>query len=240
MMIPAIHAKTTALFIDDKREFLDDLNDLLPKTHFFKFITNPLDALEEAKAHSQRCTDATSLHEFGSINFDDALSVIVVDHRMKPINGIEFCRRLGPTAAKRIMLTSHATKDLAVKAFNDKLIDAFFLKTEDDILTQLSSAMHKCTVDFFKDMSTNIDGFKNRHNPLANEILARFFFNFCQEKMIQSHSCFHDFYNIVLRDEHGKETFMTIYDDGYLDDLLASEQAKSSYAQMLWMREIAS
>lgn len=232
-MIPAIHAKTTALFIDDKKEFLDDLNDLLPKSHFFKLVTHPLEALEQVKEHSQHRIDATLLDDFGSARFDNILSVIVVDHRMKPIDGIEFCRRLGPTAAKRIMLTSHATKDLAIKAFNDKLIDAFFLKTEEDILAKLSSAMHTCTVDFFKDISANIDGFRNRYNPLANEEFAKFFVNFCQDNKIQSYRCFHDFYNIVLMDEHGKETYMTIYDNEYVDDLLASRQAKSAQQKLI-------
>lgn len=232
-MIPAIHTKTTAFFVDDDKAFLNDLNDLLPQSHFFRLFTNPLEALEEVKAHSQRQTDTSSLYGLKSANFGQALSVIVVDHRMKPIDGIEFCRRLDSHAPKRIMLTSHATKDLAIKALNDKLIDIFLLKTEDDILTKLSLAMHKCTMDFFNEVSTSIDGFKNRRNPLANERFAEFFIKFCEEKKIQSHHCFHDFYNIVLKDDHGKETYMTIYDDEYIDDLLVSQQAKSAQPDLI-------
>jgi CheY-like chemotaxis protein len=229
-MIPALTAKTTALFIDDDASLLRDLCDFLPKTHFFKTFTNPLEALEHIKLQTQPCfsRQESLLHDFKSAQFDTMVSVIIVDHRMTPIDGIEFCQKIESIPSKRIMLTSHATKDLAIRAFNSKLIDAFLLKTEDNILDMISSIIQKCTIDFFKDISAGINGFKSKYNPLVNEDFSKFFFDFCISKKVQSHCCFHDFHNIVLKDNHGKEIYMTIYDDDHLGDMLVSEQAKSA------------
>lgn len=235
-MIPAIQAKTTALFIDDDDEqFLADLNDLLPKTHFFKTFTNPLEALEATKLHTQPyfSNQESLLNDFKSVPFGSVVSVIIVDHRMKPIDGIELCQRIKNVPSKRIMLTSYKDNDLAVKALNNKLIDAFLLKTEDNILNLLSSTIKKCTIEFFKDLSAGINGFKTKYNPLANNDFCRFFFNFCMDNNIQSHCCCHDFHNIILKDNDDKEIYMTIYDDEYLDDLLASEQAKSAKSHII-------
>lgn len=228
-MIPAIKAKTTAFLVDDKREFLNDLKDMLPDTHFFTSFTNPLDALEKIKLQSQPgfTRQASLLKDFKATEFEKIVSVIIVDHRMKPINGYELCQQIGSASPKRIMLTSHASKDLAVKAFNNKLIDAFLLKTEDNILELLSSTIEKCTLDYFNDVSIGINGFKTKNNPLIDPDFTKFFNSFCAEHKIESHCCFHNFYNILLRDQSGKETYMSIYDADHLDDLLDSEQAKS-------------
>ena len=234
-MIPALIAKTTALLVDDEETILRDLSDLLPKTHFFRTHTDPIKALEDAKRSPQPNLNRldSAIDDFGSARFDAAISVIVVDHRMDPIDGIEFCERLGRTAAKRIMLTSHANKDLAIRALNAKLIDVFLLKTDDDIINKLSAAIQSCTLEFFKDASAGLAGFRNKRNPLMNESFATFFLKFCSDENIQSHCCFHDFHNIILKDKQNREIFMTLFDDEYLDDLLISEQAKSADSQII-------
>ena len=140
-MIPAISAKTIAFLVDDETSILRDLCDFLPKTHFFKAYTNPEEALENIRLHTHPyfSSQESLLPDFKSVPFDKVVSVIVVDHRMKPIDGVEFCQQLGSWPSKRIMLTSYDNKDLAVKAFNEKLIDAFLVKSDDNILNILSS-----------------------------------------------------------------------------------------------------
>jgi CheY-like chemotaxis protein len=119
-MIPALTAKTTALFVDDEDSLLKDLCDLLPKTHFFKTFNNPLSALEHLKfyQHPSFPHQESLLEDFQSTQFNDLISVMVVDHCMSPINGIELCQQLKMPSPKRIMLTAQATKDTAIKALN--------------------------------------------------------------------------------------------------------------------------
>jgi CheY-like chemotaxis protein len=234
-MIPALSAKTTTLFVDDDASLLRDFCDFLPHSHFFKTFTNPLDALEIIQPQIRLgCSNLESLwRDFLSNKFSEMVSVIVVDHRMEPIDGIEFCKRLGSAPVKRIMLTSHATKDVAIKAFNNNLIDAFLLKTDSDIFNTLSATMEKCTIDFFKDASAGIEGFRRKQNPLSDEDLSKFFFDFCETKNIVSYCCFHDFNNIFLTDNKNNKIFLTIYDNEHVDDLLSSEQAKSAKHQVI-------
>lgn len=233
-MIPALSAKTTALLVDDDTSILRDLCDFLPKSHFFKTFTNPLEGLAAAQSQIHIGPNQDSLwQDFSANRFNDVVSVIVVDYRMKPIDGIEFCKRLGPVPAKRIMLTSYRTQNLAINAFNDNLIDAFLLKTDRNIFDTLSSMIKKCTTNFFNDASAGIDGFRNKRNPLSDENLSKFFFDFCLQNNIASFCCFHDFNNLFLRDGDGKQIFLTIYDEEYVEDLLSSEQAESAPSQVI-------
>lgn len=229
-MIPALNTKTNMLLVDDDSYLLRDLCDFLPKSHSFKTFTNPIAGLNYVKTLPQAKAGEKEFlfNDFKSAKFESMTSVIVVDYSMEPINGLEFCEKLDNTTAKRIMLTSHATKDLAIQAFNNKLIDVFLLKTESDMLDNLAKAINKCTIDFFKDISVGIEGFNSKHNPLSCSHFSQFFLDFCISNKIQSHCCFHDFYNILLKDIHGKEIFMAIYDNEHLEDLLCSEQAESA------------
>ena len=52
---------------------------------------------------------------------------------MPDINGIEFCQNLKDKKVFKIMLTAEADSNIAIKAFNDGLINKFILKTTEHL-----------------------------------------------------------------------------------------------------------
>jgi thioredoxin reductase (NADPH) len=61
---------------------------------------------------------------------DDQVALIVSDHRMPGMTGIELLERSKPLApaAKRVLLTAYADTDVAIKAINDIGLDHYLLK----------------------------------------------------------------------------------------------------------------
>src|SRR5690606_11792283 len=91
-MIPAVMVKTCIFFIDDKDDFIRELIGFLPKSHNMEIFTNPLDALTELAKRPEPYIDETGL-VFQPPNMDAVPSVMIVDQRMTPIDGIELCKR---------------------------------------------------------------------------------------------------------------------------------------------------
>lgn len=242
-MFPAFRAKTSAILVDDEGDFLNDICDFLPATHNLIKYQNPKSALEVINNNHTQYKNfplknlATIWGNFKSFNFEELLSVAIVDHRMAPIDGIDLCKSIKTPFIKRIMLTSHATEKLAINAFNNKIIDAFILKTEPNLVDVLVKAMEDCTKEFFYELSNWIKGYNDLHNPLLSDKSDKFLSKIFIDKSICKYCCIHDFNTIWLKSNDNKEYFLTIYSDETLDELLSTEQ--SQYAPLNILNDIS-
>jgi CheY-like chemotaxis protein len=79
----------------------------------------------------------------------ESLSVVVVDYDMPELNGLEFCRRVAHPSIKKIMLTGKADEHVAVKSFNEGLIDRFIRKHEVDAVETLNQAIRDMQRAYF-------------------------------------------------------------------------------------------
>jgi len=242
-MIPAMIKKTSVLFIDDDQNFIDDICDFLPKTHFFYKYTQPADVIPSVTNQVifvPNVNPGLSVTEFpikrqtslfadvSRFPFDKIASVLVVDHRMEPIDGIKLCKSINSRFTKKIMLTSYATQELAIKALNDGTIDMFLLKTDRDLVENLSDAIARCTKQFFLEISKDIDGFNNRMNPFNSAKVVDAFAHFCEENEIIDYCFIHDFNQIIMMDKNNNKRFLSIFTNDDLDDLLSTEQASAA------------
>ncbi len=226
-MIPAVTLRTSAFFIDDERDFISDLIEFLPNTHEIEIFTDPLEAIDELARRPKICAE--------QVKQDTATgpSVLIVDHCMMPIDGIEFCNRTKDHRAKRIMLTSRFSKDEAIDALNQKIIDAYLFKWDVNISEKLAATIARCTRDFFIDLSKDMPDYKSSSNPLLNPSFTAFFDDFCRRHNVVEHFYFHDFHCLRLLTDEGTERFVTIYNDDQFEDLINSEQALSADAHTL-------
>lgn len=80
-------------------------------------------------------------------------SVAIIDYDMPTMDGLTFCRQLGQTAVKKIMLTGRADHTLAVTAFNENLIDRFIMKDSKNLLEELINAIKELQQQYFIDIS---------------------------------------------------------------------------------------
>lgn len=78
------------------------------------------------------------------------LSVIICDYQMPSMTGTDFFEQLGDVPQKRILLTGEADETIAVKAFNDGIIDKFLTKGKPGAVQELFGHIRRYQRDYFK------------------------------------------------------------------------------------------
>ncbi len=174
---------TTTVIIDDRKEFLDSLilslnlqGDKLVRTFLdpmqaltylenqnsiYKNYQNYLEVINGIETDSDD-RDKISKIRFNSIYtlpYDkkryNEVSVIVVDYFMPQMNGIDFFKKIKGVPAKKILLTGNADYELAVRAFNDGLIDNFIIK-EEGVAEKLFETLNSFKNSYFHEFSEKL------------------------------------------------------------------------------------
>lgn len=78
------------------------------------------------------------------------VSVIICDYQMPSMKGTDFFEQLGDVPQKRILLTGEADESIAVKAFNDGIIDKFLTKGKPGAVPELFGHIRRYQRDYFK------------------------------------------------------------------------------------------
>ncbi len=170
----ACYFPTTVLFVDDKKNYLENLGLKLDYSKFVpEFFYDPNKALNFLKGYApvlfnQRClyrNDSQLDHrnievklplirqEIYNAERFSQISVIVVDYAMPNINGLELCQQLKDKPFKKIMLTGEADEAIAIQAFNEKLIDKFIQKDAPDFYQLLNRSVNELQWQYFADLS---------------------------------------------------------------------------------------
>ena len=175
---------TTTLIIDDEPLLLESIESTLSNTTLCKSFHNTKSALEYAQTSNKHYLDIEDFlsthsndYEFSQIIQGDIfvrlkasywfhmiqsdtrfseLSVAIVDYYMPFMNGIDLCRKLKHLPMKKIMLTGLASKELAVEAFNEKIIDSFILKQDVNLVEKLSEEIKELQKEYFIDKTKTI------------------------------------------------------------------------------------
>ena len=180
--MPVLKFPTTAMLVDDEQVLLDNLALYLEKKIPVLTFSKPQDALrylqkQEALDEKLRkmCFKKISGVEFdvaeetaliqcdylalSSLLYEperfSTIAVALIDYGMPKMNGLEFCRKIKDKLIRKIMLTGKADTKLAVKAFNQKIIDQFILKDANEkIETDIYAALIKEQDIYFKNSSS--------------------------------------------------------------------------------------
>lgn len=165
---------TTVAFVDDSAAFLSNLSLQLDPQLAFRMFNSPghaLRFLNSRPAQDQTAepifspyldrTEENDAHQVIAMRVDairslvhqparfESVSVVVVDYDMPELNGMEFCRRLTDASVKKIVLTGKADEHVAVRSFNEGLIDRFIRKHEADAVDMLNHAIRDMQDAYF-------------------------------------------------------------------------------------------
>lgn len=176
-IFPYFHP-TTTVFVDDNPDFLRSLVLHLPDELAFQLYSNPEHALERInRKPTQPHLYDRCFSQYRNISLrDDAqrlihldlnlielevsnpdrfheVSVVVVDYDMPSMNGLDFIRGMTDSHVKKVLLTGVADEKVAVRAFNDGLIDRFIRKQEPDAIRTLVRTIHELQRTYFADVS---------------------------------------------------------------------------------------
>lgn len=174
---------TTIMIIDDNESFLDSLKITLGKK--FNIITcTDLDEAYNILNTSELNNDSNEIFELKEEeNHDNAIielkiknllnyrknknpiiSTVIIDYLFTDKNSIEFCESIKHLNVRKILLTANATNEVAIKAFNDGLIDKFLQKHTKNLLDILSESINLEQDKFFQFLNDSLwSGIKSKN-----------------------------------------------------------------------------
>src|SRR6185312_11124527 len=121
------------------------------------------------------------------------VSVLVIDQEMPGMKGLDLCSRLFGSGIKIIMLTGEASNELAINAFNNKLIDKFISKKDPNFSDLLNQAISEMQDKYFEESTSIITDSltKNtKHYPttcLNDPVFIDFYCSLSRKNKLKEH-----------------------------------------------------
>lgn len=236
--IPTCYFPSTALFVDDSRDFLLNFVLQLDEGLAYRLFDSPFEALEciqksrcEFEMLSQRClseyteaqncplTNQTVNLNLAAIHAEvynrhrfSEISVVVVDYAMPGIDGIEFCRKIADTNIKKILLTGQADEKMAIKAFNEGLIHRYIHKSDPQAAELITKGVYELQQHYFQSMSEMIVRLLSVTSPscLYDKKFTTFFRQLCAEKGIVEYYLADNSGSFLLLDDDANVSFLIV------------------------------
>lgn len=235
--IPPFYFPTTVAFVDNSRDFLENLSLKLDTGLAYYLYDSPVDALVELNgvyrqeflverffSLFQYSEEMPLSHHVIDLNLDkivrevhnerrfEQVSVVVVDYDMPEIDGLEFCRNIKNPAMKKVLLTGKADEKVAVQAFNQGIIDRFILKQDENVIPVLRRAIADLQREYFQDLGRMLmDALAlGSHSFLRDPVFSDVFRQLCTKLNIV------EFYlsgvpeGMLLLDANGKAYFLIV------------------------------
>lgn len=231
---------TTLLMVDDNNDLLLDLSLALSAHYKSKHSTSPQEIIAWIKQQGNNLETlvkqwvSTPEEQFDftkmlvkidipaikqlvyakPLRFEQHL-VLIVDYAMPEMNGLvlaEKIRRELQSPIKIIMLTGEADQITAVRAFNDKLIDRFILKSAPDYVEQLLAYIRELHTEYFQEI-TNLtlgSASASQKNMLKDPALNQFFNETAQRYNAVEYYLVEEPASFLFLDENKKPVWLII------------------------------
>lgn len=146
------------------------------------------------------------------------VSVAVVDYAMPEIDGLEFCASIKDPKVGKILLTGKADERLAVKAFNDGLINRYIRKQDPDAIGQLATAIAELQRDYFARLERMISEVLavGAYGFLRNPAFVAIAESMQQEKHIVEHYLVSKPQGLLMLDASGNAWRLVVMDQDAL------------------------
>ncbi len=251
--IPSFYFPTTAVFVDDSKDFLINLSLQFDPSLSYHLIESPQEALQFIQNH-QQCNPANRGHfstytdaihnplTSHTINFDVAaihqaiynekrfteISVLFVDYSMPGINGLELCRMLEDHPCKKVLLTGQADEKMAVQAFNEGLIDHFILKNNPDVIQVMNDTLHDLQQRYFLEQSDMLTRALSSGSLgfLKDPTCVSFFQSLCKQHNIVEYYLTETSGSFLLLDAKGTPSWLVVKNEE--DVIMLSELAQDN------------
>lgn len=164
------------------------------------------------------------------------VSVVVVDYMMPELNGVDFCRILKKSPIKKIMLTGNADHAMAVRAFNEGLIDGFIVKDSENLVIQLSTMIKNLQYEFFlSQVDRNLGGIREIENVITDSNMISFYETMVTKFNAVEYCLLDKFGSLLLVNQLGQENIIAISHRKQLKTFaeIAEDQGESMIASEL-------
>ena len=264
-MVPCCFHPTRVVVIDDSTEFLESMDRTLSKNHAsYQYMSDPqkalyylnevyqpnpfpnryIEAMEEEE-WEHRCLDINifdTYHEVYRPERFNEISVLIVDHAMPGMSGLELCRKIKDPNIQKILLTGVADEHLAIHAFNEGIINHYIRKQDMDMVDQLNQAVEKAQWRYFNKLSEitfkAITAIDHRNHAVVDPNFQNFFTKIMQQSLVAPYR-FKEAYlceamgSYVLLTETGEVYGLVVNNDGQIEAWTDSEEALKADPQLL-------
>lgn len=166
--------------------FEKNLNQLNPLTHdLSNSYYKEIDKYDEVVNSKTINLSLSNLYKkiYDNDRFNE-ISTLLVDFDMPIMNGVDFCKELKEKSSiRKVMLTGKADNAIAVKAFNNEVLDKFIIKGVDDIDDELLEIILLEEKKYFNNLLSSFE--KNiifeKGSIFQNENYLKLFNQVCDE-----------------------------------------------------------
>lgn len=260
---------TTVLIIDDNLNQLHSLLYEVDTKHIIpRYYENPFSALrflnEQYRATNfaeKYCTrDGDADPDSRQVGIDirkipdrifdpnrfSEISVVVVDYNMPGLNGIEFSQELKKNRSKIkvILLTGVGDQQLAIQAFNDRLIDKFIRKDEPNFTHVINQAVKEAQHYYFSDhLAMTLDNIEAQESPfcLTDPVFIKLFNQICNEHQSIEYYLTDSHGSFLLLDRTAQPTWLATKSDRVMQDFydyVTEEQAPTAVIDAIQNRKM--
>lgn len=243
--LPCCYFPSTAILVDDNEHFLESIVFKLSDKLAYQLYDKPYQALEFLKDKYKSCLTvdkwvalnaqnpvSTETHPI-NININaiyqelynqrrfNEVSIVLVDYSMPSMNGLEFCQHIRDLPIKKVLLTGEADLDVAVKAFNEGIIDQFIRKDAYNFVGKVNQIIFELQKNYFQDFSSVISKILavDPSYPLEDANFIEFFEDVCKEKQIMEFYLFEKSGSFLLLDMEAKPWWLTVKTKNSLENL---------------------
>lgn len=265
--LPLVSYPLSVTLVDDDALFLQATAGLLKKNYQLTEFGNPHEALNFFKSYAallpsvktlRGCTDHETYDVAGSLPVDldlealknlreqperfDEIGVLILDYNMPGMNGVELCRQLKSLPMKKILLTGEADDQLAINAFNERVIDAFIRKDSPTLAQDVNFYMNILMQQYFVDNTKQLLQHLETDNllPASDPVFVNFFKEWCRTQEIKEFYLIDQNANFVLIDSLGRKNYFVTHTERTLEnftDLHADNEDANSFVEAVKSRE---
>lgn len=225
--IPCFQHPTTILVVDDSNVFRESLQmHLLSEDNRYIFVDSAEKALA-VLAVSPKMPMIMDLRSFPEIALHPerfgVISGIVADYEMPNMNGLELCEQV-KNPIDKILLTGVADEQIAIDAFNQKLIHRYMNKKDLGDMNKLDAAIEQGKQDYFNritEFHQHLIVHDERETTLTDPAFIEFFgYTRLQFRAVE-HYLLDPIGSFLLIDAFGKHRILHTYNEELLKHLLA-------------------
>lgn len=239
------------VFLDDDRDYLEMLAEVMPANWHARFFLRPVACIEDLlRENALRESDAWRQQEIVNrwregaslipqiLQYwrDDAMArfaltrVCVVDYAMPAMSGLRVLSELTEWSGSRILLTGRADEQLAVSAFNRGLIEKFIPKQSPGLRLHLTTAvesLRQLPEERYQQVwRTTLT--REQHELLCDPLLAQALESLAQKQGWIEHVVIGAPFGMLALNQQGQASWLQLEPDDKLPDL--AEMAASSQA----------
>ncbi len=240
--IPLYFFPTSTAFLDDDPHFLENIKFQLKNPECIKIFNSYKKFEEYYQKHSSKidaqCVELEDGYDDDSISVNvrlekikdvskikdksNLLTGVVIDYNMPLLNGLEVIKLL-PSSIYKILLTGVADESIAIEAFNNRLINQFIKKQNNNIINQLNDQIKIVHEHYFLNESnkiTSLIGEEFVRYSLINDEVYKQLWNSLVKK--------HDFIEGYIIDLSGSYLFYDRFGNNYCFVVQTEEQAEAN------------